>query len=236
MRFSAFALLLITVPSPAAELLTNAALFVDPPKWLDSTRVNRVADDIQSTMEWSIRRVRVVWHADQAAFEKSHGLGPLPRAVADKNANVIHIGPAVNEKNFDSCFGHELVHIIAFQKYKQAIPAWLEEGLANDLARNGTVDYAWLARQELPADVRTLTHPFAGGDAGVRFHYQASQALAELLKAKCDFRNLLRLSVGEKMEPYIDRFCGIKDLSGALKSWVREKAVPPAPKKILKKS
>lgn len=237
-----FALLsLLSLPVHAEELLTNSAVMADPPKWVSSTRINRIADDVQSTLEWTIRRVRVIWHKDQAAFEKVHGLGALPRAVADKKANTIHLGPNVNEKNFDQSFGHELVHIIAYQKYKQAIPAWLEEGLANDLVKNGKVDYAWLATQELPGDVRTLTHPFSGGDAKVRFHYQASQALAEMLKAKCDFRNLLRLSVGEKMEPYIDTFCGIKDLSGTFRTWVQTKAKsssvqqgakpPPASKK-----
>ena len=58
-----------------ADLLTNAAHFSNAPKWLNSTRVNRVVDKIQSYLEWSIRRVEVVWYADSSEFARAHGLG-----------------------------------------------------------------------------------------------------------------------------------------------------------------
>jgi hypothetical protein len=204
-----------------AELLTNAAHFENAQKWLNMTRVNKVVDPIQSVLEWDIRRVEVVWFSDQAAFEKAHGMGPLPLAVSQKSENKILLGPKVVDDNFNRIFGHELVHMIAYQKYKEAIPKWLEEGLANHLAKFGKVDYAWLNKQPFPSDVRSeLVHPFAGSEDSVRYRYMASQAMAEMLAAKCDFRNLLRLSVGVGMEGYLDTYCGMKDLNAVFRSWV----------------
>jgi hypothetical protein len=217
-------LLFFTQVTLAAEILTNAAHMADAPTWVTPGRINRIVDHIQNILEWDIHRVEVYWYKDQASFEKMHGLGGLPLAISRKNDNTIHLGPKVTDANFDQVFGHELVHIIAFQKYKQAIPTWLEEGLANYLAKAGQVNYKWLASHPFPADVRELTHPFNGSEDHVRYHYMASQALAEMLNTKCDFRNLLRLSVGMKMEPYIVSFCQIPDLNVAFKKWVTDHA------------
>jgi hypothetical protein len=215
---------MISFHAPAAELLTNAAHMSDAPSWVTAGRINRIVDHIQNILEWDIHRVEVYWYKDQAAFEKMHGFGSLVLAVSRKDDNTIHLGPKVTDANFDQVFGHELVHIISFQKYKQAIPKWLEEGLANYLAKAGSVNYKWLASKPFPNDVRDLVHPFNGSDDHVRYHYIASQALAEMLNAKCDFRNLLRLSVGMKMEPYIASFCNIPDLNVAFKKWVGDHA------------
>lgn len=214
------------------DLQTNAALLKSPPAWINSTRINKIADNIQSELEWSIRRVTVIWHLDQAAFEKVHKLGALPRAVALKNKNEIHLGPKVTKENFDTIFGHELVHMVAFQKYKQAIPAWLEEGLANDISKNSRVDYPWLIKQQLPSKVTDLAHPFQGDEGRVPMHYAASQALVEMLRDRCDFKNLLRLSVGRTMESYLVTYCGIKDLSKSFHEWIKKKAGQKSPPKI----
>jgi hypothetical protein len=91
------AVLLITAVSPhsfAAELLTNATSMADAPSWVDKTRVDKVADKIQQFLEWSIRRVKVIWYKDQVAFERMHGLGSSAvLAISRKADNSIHLGP-----------------------------------------------------------------------------------------------------------------------------------------------
>ena len=137
---------------------------------------------------------------------------------------TIHLGPNVNSKNFDVVFGHELVHIIFHQKYKGAIPKWLEEGLASHLSQKQKVNYKKLAKHPFPKDIRQLTHPFKSTLTETMYHYRASQALAEMIEAKCDLTNLLRLSVQRKMENYLKSYCEIKDLNSAFKEWVLKKA------------
>lgn len=220
-------MMIATVPTLAAELQTNSTYSADAPKWVTKGKIDRVTEHIQSFMEWDIRRVTVVWYKDQASFQATHGLGPMVLAVSRKNENSVLVGPKVNERNFDQVFGHELVHVISFQKYKEAIPKWLEEGLANNVAKAGTVDYKWQGSRPFPSDVKDLTHPFSGNDDNVRYHYFASQALIEMIAAKCDLRNLLRLSVGMKMDGYLDTYCQIPDLNAAFKKWVASKVAHP---------
>lgn len=206
----------------ANEIDTNALKISDAPSWLRRPRVEKVIDRMQTKLEWTIRKIQVLWYHDMNSFLKAHRLGPGVQAVANKSENRIHIGPQVDEKDFDSVFGHELVHIILGQKYKDAIPAWLEEGLANHLAKHGKVDYAWLAQQPFPDDVRKLGHPFVNPIVrNPHYHYQASQGLAEMIAKKCDLENLLRLSVGRKMEDYLETYCEIKDLNSDFKKWVK---------------
>jgi len=202
------------------ELLTNATHWADAPSWITKGKVDRVVEHMQGQLEWDIHRCEVLIFSDQSVFEAAHGLGPGALAVTLKNKNKILLGPQVKQDNFDAVFGHEIVHVIAYQKYKEAIPGWLEEGLANQLSHAGKVDYAWMKKQPPLADVHSLTHPFSGAPDRVHFAYMASQALAEMISAKCDFRNLLRLSVGVGMEGYLDTYCGIKDINGAFKAWI----------------
>jgi hypothetical protein len=206
--------------SQAAEIQTNAVHMADSPSWVTRVRVEKIIDHIQMVLEWDIHRIEVLWHKDQASFEKVHSLGPTAIAVSLKADNTIHLGPRITSANFDQVFGHELVHTISAQKYKGAIPAWLEEGLANYLAKTGKVDYKFLASQPYPADVRKLTHPYGGSVDNIHYHYMASQALVEMIAKKCDLTNLLRLSVGEKMDNYLETYCEIPDLNAAFKKWV----------------
>ena len=120
------------------------------PDWLKRTRVDKITDRIQRYMEWSIRRIQVHWHSEQKSFEKVHTLGPNVTAVSLSRTQEIHLGPKVKNENFDQIFAHELVHIISFQKYKGAIPKWLEEGLANHFAKKEKVNYTLLASKPLP--------------------------------------------------------------------------------------
>ncbi len=210
----------IPMSSLAYDLKTNAVHMPVAPEWVTATRVNTVVEHIQSLLEWDIRRIEVVWYKDQATFEQMHKLGPLVVALAKRSDNSIHIGPSVTTKNFDAVFGHELVHVISYQKYKDAIPTWLEEGLANHLSHLGKVDYAWLKKHPEPKDVRDLTHPFNGSEDHVRYHYMASQALMEMISSHCDLANLLRLSVRRKLEDKLDTFCSIKDVTKEFNKWV----------------
>lgn len=214
---------LLVCLAQAKEIQTNAVSMPNAPEWLKTSRVEKVTDRMQSTLEWTVRKIKVVFYADQALFEKDHGLGPYARAVSHKNINLIRLGPKVNNENFDQVFGHELTHVIAYQKYKEAIPKWLEEGLANHLTKNASVDYKWLGSRPLPLDVRTLVHPMKGEVDDIRYSYQASQALAEMISKKCDLTNLLRLSVGKGMDAYLKTYCEIPDLNEAYKKWIEKK-------------
>ncbi|MCJ8276393.1 MAG: hypothetical protein HRT44_07510, partial [Bdellovibrionales bacterium] len=189
-------------------------------------RVDKVRDRIQSKLEWTIRRIEVQWHSSQKDFEKVHSLGSGPSAVTIKRNNFqkIHMGPSINDSQFDQIFAHELVLVIFAQKYKGAIPRWLEEGFANHLSQRKKVDYKWLSQQKFPTNITDLEHPFKNSPVSPKFHYRASQGLVEMLDKKCDLENLLRLSVERKMANYIQTYCEIKDINQAFKKWVDEKA------------
>jgi hypothetical protein len=223
------ALLALALPQASAKQIeTNEIVMANAPEWLNSSRVDRVVSKIQDYMEWDIRKIQVKWYTDQAAFEAVHGMGPYPIAVSMRSTNTVHLGPKVTSDLFDSTFGHELVHIILYQKYKDAIPPWLDEGLANFVAQHGSVDYRWLAKHPI-GDVKTLTHPFKGPSADgsvdiARLHYQTATALMEMISSKCDIHDLLQLSVGKKLETYLGTYCEIPDLNASFRSWVTRKS------------
>ena len=221
-----FACLLVqlSAPSFSAELLTNCAFFKDAPKWLNSSRVNRIAESVTRIMEWEIRRVNVVWYQNQKDFQAAHKLGPLAMAVTQREANRILLGPKVVESNFDRIFGHELVHITSEQKYKGAIPKWLEEGVANYVAQFSKVDYVNMNKHSLPPNVTSIVHPISASAEDTLNNYAISQALIEMISSQCDFRNLLRLSVQRKMEDYLENICKISDINASFKKWVMEQA------------
>lgn len=212
-------------PKPRIE--TNAAYIYNAPKWLTRNRAEKTIRRIQRELEWSIRRIPVNFHTTTDSFTKSHSLGPFVSAVTIKHSKKtsIELGPLVTNKNFDQIFGHELVHVILFQKYKNAVPKWLEEGLANHLAKKNPVDYHWLGQQTLPHNItQELIHPLGRTQSEAIFRYRASQAFAEMLSEKCDLTNLLRLSVERKMVDYIKTYCEIPDVNMAFKGWVKKKS------------
>ena len=228
MRFSVILMLAIGIGAvaQAKEIKTNEVTMPNAPDWLTATRVEKVAARIQHKLEWSTRRITVHWYKTPEEFAKAHSLGPQATAVTIKAGDTVtvHMGPLVTDENFDAIFGHELVHVIIIQKYKDAIPKWLEEGLANHLANRGKVDYKWLASQPFPNDVRELAHPFSGSPDGIGYRYKASQAFAEMLNKKCELDNLIRLSVQRKLENYLVTYCQIKDINAAFRDWVKKKA------------
>ncbi len=207
----------------ASELLTNVAHFQNAPQWLNSTRVNRIAENVSRYMEWSIRRVEVIWYSSSSEFQNAHSLGPYAAAVTKRKENKILLGPQVNETNFDQIFGHELVHVTSEQKYKDAIPPWLEEGMANFIAKSKKVDYRKLKASIHSIDVKSLSHPMRGKLEEIQMKYLASQAVTEMIASRCDFINLLRMSVQRKLENHLNNICRIKDLNSEFKDWIRRK-------------
>ncbi|MEO0336199.1 MAG: hypothetical protein AAF202_07385 [Pseudomonadota bacterium] len=208
----------------AKKIMTNAVVMDPAPEWVTMGRVDKIVQRIQTKLEWTVRRIKVKWYSDQKEFEASHNLGPAVRAVTFKKDQRIYLGPRVTKENFDQIFAHELVHVISFQKYKASIPKWLEEGLANHLAKKKPVDYTWLAKQPFPQDVRSMTHPLKGSLKQAIYKYVSSQALAEMLDKKCKLERLLQLSVERNMNDYIKTFCEISDLTATYKEWVTKKA------------
>ena len=221
-----FLLVLAGPWAQAKQIQTNAVTMAEAPEWLKTPRVEKVTDRIQQKLEWTIRRIDVRWYTKSEDYERAHRLGPLATAVTvhSNGISVVHMGPRVDTENFDEVFGHELVHVIINQKYKDSIPKWLEEGLANHIASRGKVDYKWLAKQPFPNDVKELAHPFSGTISGISYRYKASQAFAEMLAKRCDLYNLIRLSVQRKMEDYMVTYCEIKDLNAAFRDWVKKKS------------
>ncbi|MEK6556280.1 MAG: hypothetical protein AABZ31_13620, partial [Bdellovibrionota bacterium] len=196
------------------------------PDWLSRGRLETIIQRLQTRLEWTTRKINMNFYKDGSSFMAAHNLGTQVIAITkiSNGTATVLIGPKVTDKEFDATFGHEMVHVILFQKYKGAIPKWLEEGLANHLSEKTKVDYKWLARHPLPADVRELAHPLKGSADTVLFRYKASQAFAEMLSKKCDLENLIRLSVGRKIEDYIKTYCEIKDMNAEFKSWVTKNA------------
>jgi len=211
----------------AKEITTNDVTMSNAPDWLKQPRVERVTDRIKTRLEgYATKKTPVSFYNTQEAYDQVQPYGAMSLAVTkyDGGAPAVYIGPQVDDKNFDEVFGHELVHVWVYQKYKGAVPKWLEEGMANFFSSKKKVDYKWLASKSLPEDVHTLAHPFSGSSSEVQYRYVASQAFAEMLAKKCDLEELLRLSVTRKMEDYMKSYCEIKDLNQAFKDWVKKKA------------
>ncbi len=215
--------------SLANSIQTNSVAFEQAPDWVKQSRVERLIDRVQNRLEWDIRKIRGFWYPSAEAFQKAHGFDASVLAFTRKTDMTLHFGPRVVDSNFDGVFQHELVHVILAQKYRAAIPAWLEEGTANYHSDRGKVDYAWLASQ--PArDVTTLVHPFlapgkkAPSSEDSRYHYQASTALIEMIASRCDLSELFQLSVQKGLEKYLSTFCSISDVNAEFKAWLKRKA------------
>ena len=203
------------------EMTLNCCIIANPPAWLARESARDVVERVQRQLGWDIRRIRVFFYSDERSFANEQTLGFSTRAFFRPKDQTVHVSTKVTEKNFSSVFGHELVHVIFFQKYKKAIPRWLEEGLANVIGGEEKVDYAWLAKQPL-VDVTTLVHPNSDG-SGSRYHYQASTAAAEMIADRCRMNDLLMLSVGKRLEDYLSTFCKIADVNASFRTWVAER-------------
>ena len=219
-----FFFILMSLQVQARDITTNSLILKRPPKWLQPVKVRKITNYVENKLEWKIKRVPVYWHRNHETYSQAHSLGPGAAAVTVKSTKrtEIHIGPDITEKDYEEILGHELVHVIFYQKYKNSIPDWLEEGFANFYARKNKVDKKWLARQNLPADVTSLGHPFKSPVVDIHLTYKISQAMVEFLSKKCDLSNLLRLSVKRNLEDYIKRTCGIDNFDREFKKWLNQ--------------
>jgi hypothetical protein len=220
-----YAVLFLALNSQAFAAHTidiNELKMDNAPDWLTESRVQNVVDKVQTRLESDIKKIHVVWNMNEASFEKMHGFGSSVLAFTMKKDETITIGPNVNNDNFDQVFGHEMVHIILYQKYKDAIPGWLEEGLANYISKHGTIDYAWLAAQPHP-DVHLMSHPFKSAVQSPKYQYMASTALCEMIATKCSLDDLLQLSMGSKLENYLATTCSMPDINASFEAWLKSK-------------
>lgn len=213
-----FLLLLLAATAVAKEIDTNQVHLSGAPAWMQESKVREIAERIGSTLEWDIRKIQVTYYEDKDAYAKVNRLGPLAVAFTRRADGTVHLGPGVTPQLFEAVFGHELAHVILLQKYKDAIPKWLEEGLANHVSKLGKVDYVLLKSKPI-LDVTKLAHPY-GKEADTRHVYQSSQALMEMIANKCSLTDLLQLSVGKKLETYLKTYCQIPDVNAAYKDWV----------------
>jgi len=212
------------------SLTLNELRLNQNPYHVSRKQLVEVVRRVSKWLEWDIRQVEVFWHQNQAAFLRTHSLGPSVVAVTLKEKNQIHLGPKVNKENLPRILGHELVHVVLYQKYKSAIPIWLEEGLANFISGYGKVDYRKIQKEKMPIDIRKMGHPFitqvqaeSGAQISSAMQYQLSTALIEMLASRCDLHDLLQLSVGENLERYLGTFCEISDLNIEFRAWIQKK-------------
>lgn len=224
MRFFLFISVLSTSVF-AKTIETNALLVHNAPQWLNHTKVETPLGRIQNYLEWDVRKISVYFHGTEEGYKAGHGLNFLTDAFFKPSDQTIHLSPRINEKNFDKIFSHELVHAVLFQKYKGAIPLWLEEGLANYIGRTSSVDYPWLSKQAI-GDVTAMKHPNQASE-GAKYHYSVSTALIEMIAWKCQLKDLLQLSVGAKLQTYLETYCEIRDINASFQKWVTENAANP---------
>jgi predicted SprT family Zn-dependent metalloprotease len=207
------------------KVITNSAIFHNPPSWFSKYRAEKTMTRVEKTLEWSTRRIDVHWYKDQKKFTDAMKQKPSNiLAFARRQDHSVHIGPKVTLKNFETVLAHELAHVIIFQKYKDRIPLWLEEGLANSVAENVQIDFKWLNQQKrIP--LKAMSHPLSATSADeINYKYMGSLAAIEMLKERCpNFRELLNLSLKQNLETFIPTYCKIPNLDTALWEWINRK-------------
>lgn len=224
MKAILFLVILGAMPALGApkSFRTNCCDVTNPPKWLSHFKVGDIAAQMEREMGWSIRRISVIFHDTDAEFNKSANLNFSANAFFSPDRQTIEFKPQKDLGSFTATFRHELSHVISNQKFKGAIPPWLEEGFANYLGSKRKVDYKWLALQNLP-DASRLSHPQSDA-SGSQMHYQLSTATVDMLAHRCNLKDLLMLSTGSKLTNYLETFCKIKDIDADVRAWVKKKA------------
>lgn len=219
---------LLASASQAKSVTTNSVIVDNAPAWVSEYSVQSVVDRIEARLEWSIRRTRATFYTDQTQFISRFNGRAAPDILAftKRNDLTIHLGPRIKKDNFAGIFGHELAHVVLFQKYKDSIPPWLTEGLCNSVAGNEKISYVWLAAQTPRFDIATLAHPYDKQNKNrADLHYRASLAVVKMLEKKCpDFRELLNLSLKSKLADFLPTYCSISDLNSTFWSFVDAEA------------
>jgi hypothetical protein len=209
-----------------AALLTNAMEVDSSPRWLTEAMVTRAAAKVESRLEWSLHRVKGIFYKTPEEFQKIHGHPGAPiLAFYRQQTKDIHFGPLVTKENFESTFAHELAHVVVAQKYKDHLPKWLEEGLANSTADKNDVDWVAVSKIFPRMDPRQAAHPFSASEfADVQNRYLISLAALQFLKKECpSFRELLNLGLKSNLETYLPTYCKIQDLNAQFWSFVDRK-------------
>ncbi len=210
------------VKSFAADYRTNCCEVKGAPNWLSSYTLQDLAVAIESKMHWSTRRIKVEFYGSGDDFQRASGLNFVANAFFNPNQQLIGVSPQKDLETFKPTFRHEMVHVISNQKFKGAIPNWLEEGFANYLGSKRQVDYKWLASQNIP-DASQLRHP-STDEGGSKMHYQLSTATVEMIAKKCNLNDLLMLATGSKLTNYLETFCKIKNVGQEVRDWVALKS------------
>jgi hypothetical protein len=200
---------------------TNCCDVTNAPKWLTNFKVSDIAAQMERDMGWSIRRVKVVFHDSSQSLQSAANLNFAAEAFFSPARQTVEFGPQKDMGSFIATFRHELAHVISNQKFKGAIPSWLEEGFANYLGSKRKVDYQWLAGQRLP-NANEMSHPSSDA-TGSKMHYQLSTATVEMIASRCNIKDLLMLTTGSKLTNYLETFCKIKDINTAVRDWVKSK-------------
>lgn len=209
----------------AREIQVNQITVFEAPEWLKTSVIQTVVDRVQNYLEWDFRKLKVFYYKDLAEFNRQHTFKFAVDAFFRKSDSTIHLSPKVTATNFSQIISHELVHALFFQKYKKAIPVWLEEGLANTIAELPSPNYQWLKTQSWPSVV-SLGHA-SHQIVDSKVYYSVSTGVIEMIREKCNLHELLKLSVGSQLTNYLKTFCGIQDLDQDFKSWVTKKAASP---------
>lgn len=223
---TAVSVILIVAPSTSFSspnsYKTNCCAVENAPSWLSSYLMSDISAEMEQKMHWVIRRVRVVFHNNKATFASAANLNFSASAFFSPMGQVIEFSPQPNLETFAPIFRHELAHVISNQKFKGAIPRWLEEGFANFLGSRHDVDYKWLAAQTLP-NASELGHPSTDA-SGSKMHYLLSTATVEMIAGTCNLDDLLMLATGSKLTNYLETFCKIKDVNKSVRGWITGKA------------
>ena len=217
-----FCLAVVCSPAFSKQITTNFVNFENAPDWLTEKQLEEATSPIRAYLEWDLVRIKVLYHPSVEEFDAITKLPFKLEAFFRQKDSTVHLSPRVTKEKFASVFGHELVHATFYQKYKGAIPPWLEEGLANYIPKKTKADYVWLASQPY-VDVTTLSHPSSDA-SGSRYHYSASTAVVEMIASRCDLKDILRLSVGRKIETYLKTTCEIPDVNAAFQEWIAKKS------------
>lgn len=215
--------------SLAKNLSINQIQFMNAPESLTETALQEIVDNVQSFLEWDLRKITVYGYTDLGEFNRQHHLSFSVEAVFRRSDSSIHISPKIGSEDFRRVFSHELVHAVIFQKYKNAIPIWLEEGLANYVGKYRSPDYRWLNGKQW-SDVTLMGHP-ASSVIDSKIYYFVSAGLIEMIASKCSLKDLLQLSVGAKLTTYLKTYCEISDLNSDFKKWVSLRAESPTTEK-----
>jgi hypothetical protein len=235
--------LTLSLAAQANDFVIEQIHFKKPPQWLTLSLAQKTISRVKGFLDWDPRHAEISFYTDTREFEahlaSHHSDRYISHAVTEKNQSQIHLGPQVTGRNFAQVFGHELVHLALFQKYKDEVPHWLEEGLANYVPGKDDdllVDYAWLGKHLSPQErpkkrglINTLEA--TGQTSHPHYQYEASTALIQMIASKCSLEDVIQHSLGGSFEKYLSTHCGIVDIDEEFKKWVnknKEKRQIPA--------